>query len=50
MLIMKLIKYKINTNRLFVVIVVAVALVMMSATIRFIYATKQQATILKSKM
>jgi hypothetical protein len=34
MLIRKLIKYEINTNRLFVVIVVAVALVMMSATIR----------------
>jgi hypothetical protein len=34
MLIRKLIKYEIDTNRLFVVIVVAVALVMMSATIR----------------
>jgi hypothetical protein len=34
MLIRKLIKYEIKTNRLFVVIVVAVALVMMSAIIR----------------
>jgi hypothetical protein len=34
MLIRKLIKYEIDANRLFVVIVVAVALVMMSATIR----------------
>jgi hypothetical protein len=34
MLIRKLIKYEIDTNRLFVVIVVAIALVMMSATIR----------------